>query len=494
MSLEVVTRLLKQPESIHLEFKKAGSDLPLILFESVCAMLNREGGDILLGVADDGTVIGVDPTRVDVLITNLVNLSNNQEKLDPPFILSPRVYEIEGKSVIHLQVPASSQVHKTVNHVYDRSNDGDFRITQPNRIAELYMRKQTHYSENRIYPNLHFEDFKQDLFPKIRNLIRGKTPGHPWLNLSDEQMLLKAGLWRRDPYQKLEGYTLAAALLLGKDETILSIVPHYKIDALVRRVNYDRYDDRDYIEVNLIEAYERLMDFVAKHLPDRFYIDGDQRKSLRSFVFHEVITNLLVHREYTNGLPATFVIYKDRIETSNANIPHGEGLIQPENFVPFPKNPVIAKFFKQIGRADELGSGVLNVNKYLPLYIPGSEPKFIEGNTFKMAIPLPANFFIGGQGGAVVEGNTINDTVNDTVSDTVSDIVKSRMGQIISILLKEPGLRTNELANKTGVSEITIRRDMQKMQKAGLLIFIGIPKTGGYYLTDFLKSKLLTQK
>ena len=282
MSIELVKRLLRQRESIRLEFKEARAGLPEPLFETICAMLNRDGGDILLGVADDGTVRGIDPSQVETLKTNLVNLSNNTQKLDPPFILFPLVHEIEGKTIIHIQVPASSQVHKTGNAVYDRSNDGDFLVTQPHRIAELFNRKRLHYTECIIYPALQFEDFKQELFPKIRNLIRSNNANHPWLALNDEQMLQKAGLMRRDPQTGQEGYTLAAALLLGKDEIIRDVLPHYKIDALVRRINTDRYDDRDYIDTNLIEAYERLMDFAAKHLPDKFYMEGDQRVSLRT--------------------------------------------------------------------------------------------------------------------------------------------------------------------------------------------------------------------
>jgi hypothetical protein len=52
--------------------------------------------------------------------------------------------------------------------------------------------------------------------------------------------------------------------------------------------------------------------------------------------------------------------------TENGNRPHHNGIIDPSNFSPFPKNPVIAKFFKEIGRVDELGSGVRNAFKYTP--------------------------------------------------------------------------------------------------------------------------------
>ena len=62
-----------------------------------------------------------------------------------------------------------------------------------------------------------------------------------------------------------------------------------------------------------------------------------------------------------------------------------------------------------------------------------------------------------------VSGGTVSDIVNDTVNDTVSDTVKERMSKIIIILEQNPGLRSKELSEKTGVTPVTIRRDMQKM-------------------------------
>lgn len=388
LGLERLKRLLKEQEGIRLEFKEARTALPRNLFETICAMLNRDGGDIILGADDNGNIIGVEQSEIENMVANLVNLSNNPQKLDPPFILFPQTYEIEGKWVIHIQVPASSQIHKTANTVFNRSNDGDFKVIQPQQIAEIYNHKTAHYTEGIIYPALRFEDFKADLFPKIKNLIRSYNYNHPWLALNDQQMLEKAGLWKRDLKSAQEGYTLAAALLLGKDEVIQQILPYFKIDALVRIEDIYRYDDREYIQTNLIEAYEQLMTFVGKHLPDKFYMEGDQRVSLRNKIFREVVANLIVHREYMNAYPCTFIIYADRIEAENANNPHGEGQIDPERFAPFPKNPAIVKFFMQLGRVDELGSGVLNVNRFIKEYAGSGTPQFIEGSTFKTIIPL----------------------------------------------------------------------------------------------------------
>jgi ATP-dependent DNA helicase RecG len=480
MNPERIKRLLKEKENIRLEFKEAATALPGNLFETICAMLNREGGDILLGVKDNGDVLGVDELAIPRMITDLVNLSNNPQKLEPPFILFPQPYGINGRWLIHIQVPASSQVHKTTKIIFDRSNDGDFKVEQPHRIAEIANRKRNHYTEGIIYPALRMEDFKASLFPKIRNLIRSNNPAHPWLALDDRQLLEISGLWKKDYQSGQEGYTLAAALLLGKDEVIRQIVSHYKIDALVRIKNLERYDDRVYIQTNLIEAYEILMEFVNRHLPDKFYLEGAHRVSLRTTIFREIVANLIIHREYTNAAPGTFTIYADRVETENANNPHGEGPIDPTNFIPFPKNPLIAKFFIQLGRVEELGSGILTTTRLTKEYAGKGKAVFIEGSTFKTIIPLP-------DGKAIIADDTVSDTVNDTVNDT-TDTVKKRMILLIKELIKQPGLKSKDLANITGVSEVSIRRDMQKLGK--LIEFRGAPKKGGYFLTEYMQTKL----
>ena len=90
-------------------------------------------------------------------------------------------------------------------------------------------------------------------------MIKINRADHSWNELSDIDFFNASGLYRRDLTTGKEGFTLAALLLFGKDEVIQSAIPHYKIDALVRRVDLDRYDDRENIRCNLVEAYDRLM-------------------------------------------------------------------------------------------------------------------------------------------------------------------------------------------------------------------------------------------
>lgn len=132
------------------------------------------------------------------------------------------------------------------------------------------------------------------------------------------------------------------------------------------------------------------MNFVTKHLDDKFYLEGSQRINVRNKIFREICANTLIHREFSSAYPAKFIIEKDTVRTENANKPNGYSAIDALSFSPYPKNPNIARFFREIGLADELGSGAKNVNHYLKIYSGGS-PEFIEGDVFKQVIPIAEN-------------------------------------------------------------------------------------------------------
>ncbi len=82
------------------------------------------------------------------------------------------------------------------------------------------------------------------------------------------------------------------------------------------------------------------------------------------------------------------IISNLRNKAENSNKPHGFGRLNPESFTPFPKNPVIASFFRQIGQADELGSGMRKMMKYGKSY-GGEDPQLMEGDVFRMIVKVP---------------------------------------------------------------------------------------------------------
>ena len=55
--------LIAQGEGISVEFKECKDSLTKSIFETICSFLNRFGGDIFLGVADDGTILGIDKEK-----------------------------------------------------------------------------------------------------------------------------------------------------------------------------------------------------------------------------------------------------------------------------------------------------------------------------------------------------------------------------------------------------------------------------------------------
>lgn len=388
MKSQKLLELIREGESLTVEFKECKNKLNKDVFETVCSFLNRNGGSLILGIRDDGTLIGVDLEHVDQIKKDFVTSLNNPLTINPTFYLSVEEIDVDGKTILYINIPESSQVHRCKGKIFDRNEDGDFDITNnTNLVSGLYMRKQSTYTENRIFPYAEMNELEEELFTRVRKTVANMRPDHPWTLMDNVDILKSAGMYLKDQSTGKQGITLAGILIFGSELMIQTTLPHFRTDAILRRDNLDRYDDRDDIRVNLLRSYERLMQFVSKHLNDKFYLEGTQRISIRDKIFREAITNLLIHREFSNPFPAKMIIEKDRVYIENGNKPHGNGIIDPEDFSPYPKNPKIAKFFKEIGWVDELGSGVRNMFKYNKIY-SGADPEFIEGDVFKTIIPL----------------------------------------------------------------------------------------------------------
>ncbi|OGX86778.1 hypothetical protein BEN47_12395 [Hymenobacter lapidarius] len=462
MTAENIAPLLRQGEGIGIEYKHARRGLPRDVFESVCAFLNRQGGHLILGADNAGAPLGVDEAEADHLQRDFAALSNNPTKLQPPFLLELEPVRVGEALLLYAYVPQSSQVHRVDGVVFDRGHEGDFRVLDHERIGQLYARKSNAYSEGRIFPRLGLSDFKPGLLDKVRALLRARRSDHPWLLLPDEELLRSAGLHQTDPLTGEQGYTLAAVLLLGSDQVLQTVLPAYRIDALVQRQDLDRYDDRVDIRGNLVEAYEQLMAFVAKHLPDPFYLEGDVRVSLRDKIFREVVANLLVHREYLNRRPARFVVYADRVEVDNANHAVSHGPLDPRGFAPFPKNPTLARFFAQLGRVEELGSGVRNVTRYLQAYRPGGRAEFVEEDVFRTIVPVPAT------GSLVLPAPTLTDALATVGALNMTAAVKQRLRRELELLSVAP-LTAAAVAAELQAEPRTVRRDLQLLRDAGLL-------------------------
>jgi ATP-dependent DNA helicase RecG len=170
-------------------------------------------------------------------------------------------------------------------------------------------------------------------------------------------------------------------LLFGKEVTIQNYCPAiHRTDAIYRNIRYEdyikplsdyprnKYDDRDIIFSNLIDSYHRLMAFAEKNLPERVVEIEGNTIDIRKILSNECITNLLVHRDYTQKYPNKLSIFADKLITEN-----GTRLLIRENLT-FDslehqiKNPLITKVFKEMGWIEEFGSGRKNIKKYASFY------------------------------------------------------------------------------------------------------------------------------
>ncbi len=376
-------------ENLHTEFKEALSGLPGNLCDTLCAFLNTDGGTIYLGVSDKGEVLGLEADQIERYTKEIASISNNPQKIDPPYLLFPREAIIGDKRILVVQVPLSSQLHRHKGEIFLRSDEGDYRVKGSHQLAGLLNRKLGIFTEQTPMPQFSLKDLRPDLFDRARTLMRRRNQNHPWLDLDMDALLRTAGLYTpSDPPSRT--LTLAAILLFGTDVAIRHAAPAYTFDCLLRRRDLERYDDRLMIDTNLIDAYDLMMGFVEKHLDDPFYLEHGATISLRERIFREAISNIISHREYRDATPARLMIYKDRVVLDNPAMAYFHTRITPHNLRSHPKNPSICKFMIQIARFDQLGSGVLNIHKYWPIYSPGTEPVFRETpHGFELILPLP---------------------------------------------------------------------------------------------------------
>jgi ATP-dependent DNA helicase RecG len=168
-------------------------------------------------------------------------------------------------------------------------------------------------------------------------------------------------------------------------------------------------------------------------------------------------------------------------------------LLLPDNFTPFPKNPLIAKFFVQLGHVDELGSGILNVNRLIDNYASGRKPQFIEGKVFKTIIPVGKEALYGdvtyGQTTYGKNNTLIEELINRGI-EKVSSAVRSRLIIIIELIVSTPRIKIADLLRDIDISERVLKENVKMLVDGEFIKYVGSKKTGGYYLSSNLESQL----
>lgn len=184
-----------------------------------------------------------------------------------------------------------------------------------------------------------------------------------------------------------------------------------------------------------------------------------------------ILTDSETNREgITLAAILLFGIDTEKILVENSNLSHGIGILDLNKFEPFSKNPSISKVFREIGFADELGSGMRNTNKYTQLYTD-QKPVFEEGNIFKTIITLKkiATRKVG-------RNNVVHNVAHDVVHDKLDlvEFIKEKVRSNNKITRKS-------MADEVGVSVKTIERIIKLIEN---LKYVGTGSNGHWELNE----------
>lgn len=242
------------------------------------------------------------------------------------------------------------------------------------------------------------------------------------------------------------------------------------------------YATLDHLRLDLIPKVKQLvqikntlhpwkMEFVQKHTDDRFFLVDNLSTSVRDKIAREVVVNTLVHREYSSAYPAKLIITKDSFYTENWNRSTKFGRLTPENFTPYPKNPLIAKFFMELGMADTLGSGVRNLYKFAKIY-SSTEPILEEGDVFKTTVFL--------ENGGINKEKLIENRESSQKID-LSDVgvnVGVNEERIFTLIKANANLTAHEASEKLNISKRQAERLFAKLKEKNIIRRVGADKGG----------------
>ena len=331
-------------ESNKVEFKLKINDK----FErEVVAFLNyHEGGDIYIGMDNNGNVVGVDnPDEIQLIIAD--RIKNNI--LPATLGLFDIVPEKHGdKTVIHVIVSSGSEKPYYVKKAGMSSRGCFIRIgssSQPmetTMIDDLYSRR-TRNSLSRIESprrNLEFEQLQ----------IYYQSKG---LKLNDK---FSETLDLLTPHGELN---YVAYLLADENGTSIKVAKYAGTNKV------DLIENEEYGYCSLIKATKSVLNKFEIENKTFAKITSKERieqKLVNPIALREAVINAVVHNDYTSEVPPLFEIFSDRIQiTSYGGLPIGLSKEDFFNCRSMSRNRELMRVFKDVGLVEQLGSGMSRI-------------------------------------------------------------------------------------------------------------------------------------
>jgi len=318
----------------------------------VAAFLNTEGGRVLLGIAEDGTVIGVD----DHLISHRLQ-DTLRSGISPAARFSVIVRNVGDKHIVLVDVPAGAERPYVVNDRIFVWRGAEVAAAGALDISQMIAARGEVSSRWERQPALgidisDLDDREIDLTRVAYRdrSIRGSRKSTGLAEFLAELNVVTSG-------QVLN----SAAILFANDDVAL---PQSRVRiAAFETAERSEFRENRFLQGNLFSIFEQIAAFLDRHLPSSSTFTDFRRHdqiAIPPFVVREGVMNALVHRDYSQVQANTTVaLHPDRLEIWNpGHLPEG---ISPETLartrVSRPPNPDIAHVAFLRGLVEQWGSG-----------------------------------------------------------------------------------------------------------------------------------------
>ena len=436
-------------ESETLEFKRQWTDRAL---EDLAAFANTAGGTLLLGIRDDGEIVGV--RADDQELQRIANLIAAHLGITP----SIRVNEMQGLPVIEIRVaPAPGVI--SYGGRYLRRVGTTNRDFSPAELARHFLTRSGK-SWDSLPSEWTLEEIDLEALRQFARLAQSRLPHFDAVN--PEQSLRNLNLLEGDRLKN------AGVLLFGKRPQRLFPQAQVRIGIFRGTEILDSHDFMGTLWDQLDGAVARFRQVLKVRFEiqvEEPSLEGLQRKEVWEYpleALREAVVNALIHRDYTYPADIQIRLEEDRLEVwSPGELPPPltpEALYGPHSSVL--RNPLIAQAFHFAGVIERWGTGTTRIVRLCRE----------QG--------LPAPEFTHWQGGLRVT----------FLKDPYTPERLRRMGlnerQIKAVLyVKGQGRISNrEYQELVGVSKRTASRDLDNLVERGILERVGETGKGTHYV------------
>ena len=368
-SKDVITLTIGFREDMMHEFKsdqKKLSDQEII--DAVVAFANTDGGELYLGVEDNGEITGLHKEHFD--ITRLAAFIAN--KTVPPVPIRCEILDLE-KPILKICVPRRTSITASSAGKIQRRRlkaDGTpenvpmYPYEIAGRLSDLSL---FDYSAQPV-PDGDYRDLDPVERERLRDIIR-KYRGEPALLELDNEELDKA-LQMVVQVDKRLVPTYTGLLLIGKAERLKALMPTAETAIQVLEGTDIRVNESFFLSI--LAAFEKITEYVAAWNHEEEMEEGLFRISVPDFdkrAFREALVNAFCHRDYSMLGRVRVEINSEGMLISNPGGfiegIHADNLLDAE---PHGRNPVLADALKRIGLAERTGRGIDRIYEGSLLY------------------------------------------------------------------------------------------------------------------------------